>query len=118
MERAIEFLFKNQAAYEARQAALDARFEAEREQTNQQIRALAEGQQQTKEFLDQLSEIVGQNSRDIAQSAHQIGHLGNVLASIAEMQNRHEGEIDALIKLVGGLIEGRRNGKSDGKTES
>lgn len=38
MERAIEFLLKNQAAF-------DARFEAEREQTNQQIREPAAGQQ-------------------------------------------------------------------------
>ena len=45
MERAIEFLLKNQADFEAR-------FEAEREQTNQQIRELAVGQQQIKENLD------------------------------------------------------------------
>ncbi|HEV2799525.1 MAG TPA: hypothetical protein VGW12_03460 [Pyrinomonadaceae bacterium] len=104
MERAIEFLLKNQAAYEARQAALDARFEAEREQTNQQIRALAEGQQQIQENINALTGVVN--------------HLSTVMVSMVEVQNRHEGEIDALIKLVGGLIEGRRNGKSEEKSES
>ena len=107
MERAIEFLLKNQAAFEARQAALDARFEAEREQTNQQIRELTAGQQQTREFIDDLSQIVAQNSQ-------QIGHVSIVLANVVEVQNRNNEEIDALIKLVGGLIEGRENGKPKG----
>jgi len=98
LERAIEFLLKNQAA-------LDARFEAEREQTNQQIRELRAGQQQTKENLDELSEIVAQNSQ-------QISHINNILLNVVEGQNRHHEEIDALIKLVGGLIESR-NGKSE-----
>jgi hypothetical protein len=104
MERAIEFLLKNQADF-------DARFEAEREQTNQQIRELAAGQRQTKEFLDGLSQIVAQNSRDIAQNTQQISQLGVVLTSVVEVQNRNNEEIDALIKLVGGLIEGGGNGK-------
>jgi len=98
MERAIEFLLKNQAAF-------DARFEAEREQTNQQIRDLAAGHQQTKEFLDGLSQIVAQN-------AQQISHINEVLLSVVEGEKRNKDDIDALIKLVGGLIEGR-NGKSE-----
>jgi len=114
MERAIEFLLKNQADFEARRAALDARFDVEREQTNQQIRQLAEGQQQTREFLDELSQIVAQNSRDIARNTQQIGHLGEVIASVVEGQQSNKDDIDALVKLVGGLIEGRRNGKSEG----
>ncbi|HZH90496.1 MAG TPA: hypothetical protein VEX70_07705 [Pyrinomonadaceae bacterium] len=107
MERAIEFLLKNQAEFYARQAAFEERFEAEREQTNQQIRQLAEGHQQTREFLDDLSQIVAQNSR-------QISHVSVVLTNVVEVQNRNNEEIDALIKLVGGLIEGRGNGKSGG----
>jgi ABC-type transporter Mla subunit MlaD len=114
MERAIEFLLKNQAEFYTRQAAFEERFEAEREQTNQQIRQLAEGHQQTREFLDDLSQIVAQNSRDIAQNSQQISHLGVVLTNVVEVQNRNNEEIDALIKLVGGLIEGRGNGKSGG----
>ena len=99
LERAIEFLLKNQAAYEARQAAyearqaeVDAQFEAEREKTNQQISAVAEMQQGTQRQLD---------------------HLTNVVASIAETTQRNSEDIDALVKLVGGLVEGR-NGKPGG----
>jgi uncharacterized protein (DUF3084 family) len=105
MERAIEFLLKNQADF-------DARFEAEREQTNQQIRGLAQGQQRTREFLDDLSQIVAQNSQDIARNTQQIGHLSEVMMSVVEGQQSNKDDIDALIKLVGGLIEGRRNGES------
>ncbi|MCA1565263.1 MAG: hypothetical protein LC803_06455 [Acidobacteria bacterium] len=112
MERAIEFLLKSQADFYARQAAFDAKFEAEREQTNRQIRQLAEGQQETKEFLNELSQIVAQNSRDIAQNSQQIGHLSVVLENVVEVQNRNNEEIGALIKLVGGIVEGRGNGKS------
>ena len=112
MERAIEFLLKNQADFEARLAASDARFEVEREQTNQQIRELAVGQQQTRESLNELSQIVAQNSQDIARNTQQIGHLSEVMLSVVEGQRSHKDDIDALIKLVGGLIEGRGNGKS------
>ena len=107
MERAIEFLLKNQADFDARMQRIEERFVEEREQTNRQIRELAVGQQQVQENLNALTGIVTQNSQ-------QISHLSVVMASIAESQNRHDEEIDALIKLVGGLIEGRRNGKSEG----
>jgi len=103
LERAIEFLLKNQAAFEARQAAfearqaafearqatLDARFEAAREHTNQQISELTASQQGTQRQLD---------------------HLTNVVASVAETTRRNSEDIEALVKLVGGLVEGR-NGK-------
>ena len=110
LERAIEFLLKNQAAFnerqaafdarqaayderqaasDARQAAFDERFEAAREETNQQIRELATAQQGTQRQLD---------------------HLSNIVATIAEATQRNSADIDALVKLVGGLIEGR-NGK-------
>ena len=125
MERAIEFLLKNQAAF-------DAKFEVEREKTNQQIRDLAAGHQQTREFLDEITEIVAQNaqqiaqnsrdiaqnsrdiaqnSRDIAQNSQQSRHINEVLLNVAEGQNRNREEIDVLVKLVGGVIEGG-NGKS------
>ncbi|HEX9919762.1 MAG TPA: hypothetical protein VGA87_11375 [Pyrinomonadaceae bacterium] len=104
LERAIEFLLKNQAAFDARQAALDARqaaidarFEAEREQTNQQIGALAEAQERTQ--------------RQIDATQLQLNHLSEVVASIAETTRRNSEDIDALVKLMGGLVEGR-NGKS------
>ena len=105
LERAIEFLLKNQAAFDARQAAFDAKFEAERAQTNQQIRDLSARDRQTREYLDELSQVVAQNSQ-------QINHINKVLLNVAEGQQRNNEEIDALVKLVGGLIE-RKNGKAE-----
>ena len=100
LERAIEFLLKNQAAFDERQAAFDARhaafdermkrLEAAQAETSQQIRGLATGQQQTQQQLD---------------------HLSNIVASMAEVTQRNSEDIDALIKLVGGVVEGR-NGES------
>jgi hypothetical protein len=99
-ERAIEFLLKSQADFEARQANFEARqanfetrFEAERAETNQQIRDLAAAQQVTQAQLNHLSEVV---------------------AGLAEGQRRNTDDIEVLVKLVGGLIEGRGNGGSTG----
>lgn len=121
MERAIEFLVKNQASFDAR---MD-RLEAAQTETTQQIRELTTGQQQTREFLDELTQIVAQNSRDIAQNSReiaqnsqniaqnsqQIRHPSNIMENVVEGQNRTRDDIDALVKLVGGVIEDR-NGKS------
>lgn len=98
MERAIEFLLKNQAAF-------DAKFAVEREETNQQIRQLASRDQQTREFLDELRQIVAENTQ-------QINHINRVLLNVVEGQQRNNEEIDALTKLVGGLVVGR-NGKAE-----
>ncbi|HEV2879826.1 MAG TPA: hypothetical protein VGX24_00855 [Pyrinomonadaceae bacterium] len=86
LERAIEFLLKNQANFDAR---MD-RLEAAQAETRQQIGELTVSQQGTQRQLD---------------------HLTNVVASIAETTRRNSEDIDALVKLVGGLVEGR-NGKS------
>jgi hypothetical protein len=86
MERAIEFLLKNQANF-------DARFKAERAETNQQIRDLAAAQQ--------LTQV-------------QLNHLTEVVAKLAEGQRRNSDDIEALVKLAGGIIEGRGNGGSTG----
>jgi ubiquinone biosynthesis protein COQ9 len=87
MERAIEFLLKSQAAFDARHAA----FAVEQEKTTQQIRELAARQDRTQEQLD---------------------HLSKVVASIAEVTQRNSDEIDALVKLTSGIIE-RGNGKPE-----
>lgn len=71
MERAIEFTLKNQAAFEARQAAFEewrAAFKVEEEKTDEQIRALSALDQQTREFLDELSQIVARNSRTLSEA--------------------------------------------------
>ncbi|HYG10682.1 MAG TPA: hypothetical protein VD835_12080 [Pyrinomonadaceae bacterium] len=94
LERAIEFLLKNQAAFDARHAAFDARMdrlEAAQTETRQQISELTVSQHGTQQQLD---------------------HLTNIVASIAETTRRNAEDIDALVKLVGGIIEGR-NGKSE-----
>jgi hypothetical protein len=73
---------------------------------------LAARDQQTREFLDELARIVAQNSQDIsrnsetiARNAQQLSHLSNIVENMAEGQNRRDEEIDALFKLVGGLVE-------------
>jgi hypothetical protein len=84
---AIEFLLKHQADFDTRMT----RFEASQAETTQQIRELSARQDRTQVQLD---------------------HLSTVVASIAEVTQRNSADIDALIKLVGGVIEGR-NGKSE-----
>ncbi|HJR09369.1 MAG TPA: hypothetical protein VJ842_19065 [Pyrinomonadaceae bacterium] len=102
MERAIEFLLKNQAAFEARQAAFEASLAATKETFEASLAAsqaafdkrqaaLSAKQDRTQEHLD---------------------HLTRVVAHIAELTQRHSEEIDVLGKLVGGLIE-RGNDKPD-----
>ncbi|HEX8422297.1 MAG TPA: hypothetical protein VF634_02745 [Pyrinomonadaceae bacterium] len=59
-----------------------------------------------------MSQIVAQNSQDIARNSQQINHLSNIVENMAEGHNRRDEEIDALFKLVGGLIE-RENGKAE-----
>jgi chromosome segregation ATPase len=86
LERAIEFLLKNQANFDAR---MD-RLEAAQAETRLQIGELTVSQQGTQRQLD---------------------HLTNVVTTIAETTQRNSEDIDALVKLVGGLVEGR-NGKS------
>lgn len=93
LERAIEFLLKNQADSDARMG----RLEAAQAETNQQISALTVAQQGTQQ--------------QISSTQLQLNHLSNVVASIAETTQRNSEDIDALVKLVGGLVEGR-NGKS------
>ena len=123
MERAIEFILRQQAnsearqaanqtsfeawqaeyqarqaEYQARQAEIDARFAAERAETDRQIRELAAHQERTRENLDRLSD--------------QVAHLRGVASTLVEGQRRSRDDIDALVKLVGGLIEGRNGGGS------
>ena len=106
MERAIEFLLKNQADFNERMTRLEAAQAEMREQiresaaeTREQIRALAAAQEGTQQ--------------QISVTQRQLDHLTVVVGSIAEATQRNSSDIDALIKLVGGLVEGR-----DGKSES
>jgi len=98
MERAIEFLLKNQADFDSRMT----RLEAILAETNQQIR------ESSAETTQHLRELSARQDRTQVQ----LDHLSVVVANIAEVTQRNSADIDALIKLVGGLVEGR-NGKSD-----
>ena len=100
MERAIEFILKNQASYEAKQAEIDTRLAAERAETDRKIRDLAAAQERTPVHLDLLSE--------------QVSHLRGVVSALAEGQRRSRDDIDVLVKLVGGLVEGRDGGTANG----
>ena len=97
MERAIEFLLKNQADFDARMT----RLEAIQAETTQQIR------ESSAETTQQIRELSVRQDRTQVQ----LDHLSAVVASIAEVTQRNSADIDALIKLVGGVIEGR-NGKA------
>ena len=92
LDRAIEFLVKNQADSDARMG----RLEAAQAETHQQIRDLTVAQKGTQQ--------------QISSTQLQLNHLSNVVAIIAETTQRNSENIDALVKLVGGLVEGR-NGK-------
>jgi hypothetical protein len=118
MERAIEFILRNQAGheakqaeyqaeYKARQAEIDAKFAAERAETDRQIRELAAHQDRTQENLDRLTDL-------IARLGDQVGHLRGVVSALAEGQRRGRDDIDALVKLVGGLVKGRNGGAAGG----
>lgn len=104
MERAIEFILKNQATFEAWRAA----FKVEQEKTTQQIRQLAERDQQTREFLDELSQIVAQNSQDIERNSQQIErtsqHVERTSQQISHLNNIVEnmagGRVAAMRKLT------------------
>ncbi|HZH30276.1 MAG TPA: hypothetical protein VEY11_05895 [Pyrinomonadaceae bacterium] len=100
LERAIEFLLKNQANFDAR---MD-RLEAAQAETSQQIRDLTVAQQSTQQQ-------VSATQQQVSATQLQLNHLSEVVVTIAETTQRNSEDIDALVKLVGGLVEGR-TGKS------
>ena len=103
MERAIEFLLKNQSDFNARMA----RLEAIQAETSHQM---AETSQQIRESSAETGRHFRELSARQNRTQLQFDHLSVVVASIAETTQRNSEDIDALVKLVGGLVEGR-NGK-------
>lgn len=103
MERAIEFLLQSQANSEARLG----RLEAAQEETNQQISNLASAQQRTQEQIDQ-GFVRFQNGMD--ELRQQVSHVAKLAEIALEKSLRNSDAIDALTKLVGGLVEGRGGG--------
>ncbi|HLL16257.1 MAG TPA: hypothetical protein VK388_14425 [Pyrinomonadaceae bacterium] len=109
LERAIEFLLKSQAAFEAslaadreafreRQAAFEANLAADREAFRKHEEA-------------SIAEHERMSARQDRTQRH-LDHLSTVVAHIAEITQRNSEDIDALVKLVGGVIE-RGNGKPE-----
>ncbi len=84
MERAIEFLLKNQADFDARMT----RLEAIQAETTQQIR------ESSAETTQQIRELSVRQDRTQVQ----LNHLSTVVASIAKVTQRNSVDIDALIK--------------------
>jgi len=107
LERAIEFLLKNQANFDAR---MD-RLEAAQAETSQQIRDLTVAQQSTQQQVSATQQQVSATQQQVSATQLQLNHLSEVVVTIAETTQRNSEDIDALVKLVGGLVEGR-TGKS------
>ena len=128
LERAIEFLLKNQAAFEAslaadreafreRQAAFEANLAADREafRESQEVfeANLAASQEASRKHEEaSIAEHERMSARQDRTQRH-LDHLSVVVANIAEITQRNSEEIDVLVKLVGGIIE-RGNGRSEG----
>lgn len=89
MERAMEFLLQSQANSEARIT----RLEAAHGETNHQIGDLVSAQQRTQQQLDQVV---------------------NIVAELVEWRRSIRDDAGALVRIVGGLVEGRGGGTYQG----
>jgi hypothetical protein len=71
---------------------------------------------ETSQQIRESSAETGRHFRELSARQNrtqlQFDHLSVVVASIAEVKQRNSADIEALIKLVGGMIEGC-NGKSE-----
>ena len=116
MERTIEFLLKNQADFDARMTRLEAMQAGTSQQmaeTTQQIReSSAETTQQIREMAAESMQRLRELSARQDRTQVQLDHLSTVVASIAEVTQRNSADIEVLVKLVGGVNEGR-NGKAE-----
>ena len=103
MERAVEFLLRSQANSEARIA----RLEGAQEETNRQIQ---QNNQQIQQINQQIGDLVSAQER----TRQHLEHLGNIVAELVEGHRSNKSDIDALVKLVGGLYEQRNGGTGGG----
>ena len=99
LDRAIEFLLQSQASSEARLSRLEGAVEqlaATQSRSNDQIDQLQHGFVRFQDGMDELRQ--------------QVSHVMKVAEIALEMSLRNSSDIDALTKLVGGLVEGREGG--------
>ena len=106
MERAIEFLLQSQANSEARLGRLEGIVErlAESHET------LAATQGRGQEQIDQLGQGFVRFQDGMDELRQQVSHVAKVAEIALETSLRASDGVDALSKLVGGLIEGRGGG--------
>jgi hypothetical protein len=84
MERAIEFLLQSQANSEARLGRLEG-------------------------VVEQLAVAQGRSQEQMDELRLQVSHVAKVAEIALETSQRNSADIDALVKLVGGIIQ-RGNG--------
>lgn len=111
MERAIDFLLKSQANFEARlarqeieRAQRDARIDERHELTNQQI---AETEKKIGMFADLQAEFMQLVTRTFDEQARINKSVAEALTRLAESQTHTDRRLDALIDIV----RGGRNGE-------
>lgn len=116
LERAIEFLLKNQAAFEANLAADREAFRERQAAFEANLAASQEAFRESQDAFRKHEEAaIAEHERFSARqdrTQRHLDHLSIVVANIAEITQRNSEEIDVLVKLVGGVIE-RGNGKSE-----
>jgi uncharacterized protein YukE len=103
MERAIEFLLQSQANSEARLGRLEGvveRLAGAHERLAGSQERLAAAQSRSQEQMDELRQ-------GLDQLRQQVAHVAKVAEIALETSLRASDGVDALAKLVGGIIEGR-----------
>ena len=117
MERAIEFLLQSQANSEARLGRLEGIVERHAEAHER----LAAAQGRSQEQIDQLQQGFvrlqdGMNEFQggLNELRLQVAHVAKVAEIALETSLRASDGVDALAKLVGGIIEGRGGGTNQG----
>ena len=127
MERAIEFLLQSQANSEARLGRLEGiverlagtherlgesheRLGESHERLTESHERLAAAQGRSQEQIDQLQQGFVRFQNGMDELRQQVGHIAKVAEIALETSLRASDGVDALVKLVGGLIEGRGGG--------
>ena len=85
MERAVEFLLQSQANSEARIGRIEA-------------------------AIDRLEGTQERAQSQLDRTQAQLDHLTKVVASIADQTQRNSEDINALVRIVDRLVEGRNGG--------
>ena len=113
MERTIEFLLQSQANSEARLSRLEGAVERLTESHGQLAEShdrLTAAQGRSQEQIDQLQQGFVRFQDGMEELRQQVAHVAKIAEIALETSLRASDGVDALAKLVGGLIEGRGGG--------